>query len=302
MIKENDFVEDRALRDQSVNHYEVLEKVKQILLIPDLQAITTNQVAEYYEVESSTVNKICQRYADELKSDGMHIEKMENFLKGQNVTFQKERNKVTLTYNNGIELLVTNRGTRVFPRRAILRVGMLLRDSTVAKEVRTQLLNIEEKTSDKTKIQDINEEQRLMLNVGMAYASGNVDAMMKATTEYNAFQNRHIAKLQNDNKALAGEILEWKDRGKLNAGVRKLAYVTGQHWSKIWNELYKNLQYKYGICLKQRGGQPYVQWIKESEWDKVIQTFSAMCEAYEQSPTEMFQQTVPVGTLVSANK
>lgn len=302
MIKENDFVEDRALRDQSVNHYEVLEKVKQILLIPDLQVITTNQVAEYYEVESSTVNKICQRYADELKSDGMHIEKMENFLKGQNVTFQKERNKVTLTYNNGIELLVTNRGTRVFPRRAILRVGMLLRDSTVAKEVRTQLLNIEEKTSDETKIQDINEEQRLMLNVGMAYASGNVDAMMKATTEYNAFQNRHITKLQNDNKALAGEILEWKDRDKLNAGVRKLAYVTGQHWSKIWNELYKNLQYKYGICLKQRGGQPYVQWIKESEWDKVIQTFSAMCEAYEQSPTEMFQQTVPVGTLASANK
>ena len=141
-----------------------------------------------------------------------------------------------------------------------------------------------------------------MLNVGMAYASGNVDAMMKATTEYNAFQNRHITKLQNDNKALAGEILEWKDRDKLNAGVRKLAYVTGQHWSKIWNELYKNLQYKYGICLKQRGGQPYVQWIKESEWDKVIQTFSAMCEAYEQSPTEMFQQTVPVGTLASANK
>ena len=158
---------------------------------------------------------------------------------------------------------------------------MLLRDSVIAKEVRTQLLNIEEKSSDEVKVQDIKEEQRLMLNVGMAYASGNIEAVMKATTEYNAFQNRHIEQLKNDNKALAGDILEWKDRNKLNAGIRKLAAVTGIHFSNMWNELYKNLQYKYGICLKQRGGTPYVQWIKELEWNKVIKTFCAMCEAYE---------------------
>ena len=123
---------------------------------------------------------------------------------------------------------------------------------------------------------------------------------MKATTEYNAFQNRHIEKLKKDNKALAGDILEWKDRNKLNAGIRKLAAVTGIHFSKMWNELYKNLQYKHGICLKQRGNTPYVQWIKESEWSDVIKTFCAMCEAYEQSPTEMFQQTTPTNTLASA--
>ena len=176
---------------------------------------------------------------------------------------------------------------------------MLLRDSAIAKEVRTQLLNIEEKTSDEVKTYDINEEQRLMLNVGMAYASGDINAMLKATTEYNAFQNRHIEKLKNDNKALADGILEWKDRDRLNAGIRKLSAVTGIHFSKMWNELYKNLQYKYGICLKQRGKTPYVQWIKESEWDKVIKTFCAMCEAYEQSPTEMFQQTTPRNALAS---
>lgn len=48
---------------------------------------------------------------------------------------------------------------------------MLLRDSDVAKEVRNQLLNIEEKTSTETKIEDIEEEQKLMLSVGMAVAS-----------------------------------------------------------------------------------------------------------------------------------
>ena len=71
----------------------------------------------------------------------MCIEEMETFLKGQNVSFQKERNKAVLIYKNGITFSVTNRGLKVFPRRAILRVRMLLRDSEIAKEIRTQLLN-----------------------------------------------------------------------------------------------------------------------------------------------------------------
>ena len=183
-----------------------------------------------------------------------------------------------------------------------VRIGMILQQSSVARKVRDQLLNIEEKSSDEVKVQDINEEQRLMLNVGMAYASGNIEAVMKATTEYNAFQNRHIQKLENDNKALAEGILEWKDRNKLNAGIRKLAAVTGIHFSKMWNELYKNLQYKYGICVKQRGGTPYIQWIDESEWADVMKTFCAMCEAYEQSPTEMLQQSTPLQNLKQNDK
>lgn len=298
---ETQFIDDRTLRDNIVNHYEVLEKVKNLLLIPELEVMTTEQVADYYEVNYDAVKKVYQRNADELESDGMRIEKMETFLKGQNVSFQKERNKAVLTYENGITFSVTNRGLKVFPRRAILRVGMLLRDSDVAKEIRTQLLNIEEKVSDETKTRDIDEEQSLMLSVGMAVASGDATAVAVASAKLVEFKNRHIRQLENDNKALAEGILEWKDRNKLNAGVRKLAAVTGIHFSKMWNELYKNLQYKYGICVKQRGGTPYIQWIDESEWGDVMKTFCAMCEAYEQSPTEMLQQTTPVCNLKKAN-
>ena len=141
--------------------------------------------------------------------------------------------------------------------------------------------------------EDIEEEQKLMLSVGMAVASGDANAVAIASANLVAFKNRHIEKLQNDNKALAGEILSWSDRKKLNAGVRQLAAVTGIPFGNMWNELYKNLQYKYGICLKQRGGKPFIQWVDESEWENVIKTFCAMCEAYDQSPTEMFQQTTP---------
>ena len=44
-------------------------------------------------------------------------------------------------------------------------------------------------------------------------------------------------------------------------------------FSRMQNELYKNLQYKYGICVKQRGSTPYIQWINESECDNVMKTF-----------------------------
>ncbi len=291
-MKETQFIDDRKLRDSSVNHYEVLERVKELLLIPDIEVMTTEQVANFYEVDYDAVKKIAQRNVDELESDGMKIEKMENFLKGQNVSFQKERNKAILTYENGITFSVTNRGLKVFPRRAILRVGMLLRDSVIAKEVRTQLLNIEEKTSNEVKIQDITEEQSLMLAVGMAFASGDLNAFATASTNLVSFKNRHIEKLENDNMALAGEILEWADRKKMSAGIRRLKTFTTPTYADLWNELYRNLQYKYGISLKQRGKSPFIQHVKESEWDKVIKTFSAMCEAYGQSPTDMFKQTV----------
>ncbi|MBD5534584.1 MAG: hypothetical protein HDQ99_02770 [Lachnospiraceae bacterium] len=298
---ETQFIDDRTLRDNSVGHYEVLEKVKKLLLIPSFEVMTLKQVADYYEVDPHTVEMICSRNADELDSDGVCRKKVKDFLNSQHVRTEKSSYTTTFIYDNGLIITMSNGGLKVFPRRAILRVGMLLRDSEIAKEVRTQLLNIEEKTSDEIKTHDIDEEQSLMLSVGMAVASGDATAVAVASAKLVEFKNRHIQKLEKDNKALAEGILEWCDRNKLNAGIRQLASVTGIHFSKMWNELYKNLQYKYGICVKQRGGTPYIQWINESEWDDVMKTFCAMCEAYGQSPSEMLQQTTPVGNLKKAN-
>ena len=236
--------------------------------------------------------------SDELDSDGVCIKSYKDFIIGNEFTLENLKGKVILTHSTGMSFEIPNRGIRVFPRRAILRVGMLLRDSVIAKEVRTQLLNIEEKSSNEVKVQDINEEQSLMLAVGMAFASGDLNAFATASTNLVAFKNRHIEqlqadndKLENDNMALAGDILEWSDRKKMSAGIRRLKTFTTLTYADLWNELYRNLQYKYGISLKQRGKSPFIQHVKESEWDKVIKVFSAMCEAYGQSPTDMFKQT-----------
>lgn len=296
-------ITDRNIRDKCVGHCEVLEKVKNLLLFPGTELMSIEQVADYYEVTPEWIKELYGNHKEEIDLDGTEI-LPRGYYDGSKLkptSVEQKQTSVTYTFEAGQIVTINNRGLKAFSKRAVLRIGMLLQQSNVATRVRTALLDIEEKSSDEIKVQDINEEQRLMLNVGIAYASGNIEAVMKATTEYNAFQNRHIQKLENDNKALAEGILEWKDRNKLNAGIRKLAAVTGIHFSKMWNELYKNLQYKYGICVKQRGDTPYIQWIDESEWDDVMKIFCAMCEAYEQSPTEMLQQTTPVDNLKKVN-
>lgn len=300
--EQENIISDRSMRDKCVGRYDVLEKVKKLLLLPGTDLMSIDQVADYYEVSSQGIKNLYSQNKEEIDGDGTKM-LPRDFYNGSNeksTSVDIKQTSVTYTFEDGQIVTINNRGLKVFSKRAVLRIGMLLQQSSVAREVRDQLLNIEEKSSYEVKVQDINEEQSLMLAVGMAVASGDANAVSVATTNLIAFKNRHIEKLKNDNRALAEGILEWKDRNKLNAGIRKLAAVTGIHFSKMWNELYKNLQYKYGICLKQRGGTPYVQWIKESEWDDVMKTFCAMCEAYEQSPTEMFQQTTPTNTLASA--
>lgn len=295
----DNIISDRNMRDKCVGHYEVLEKVKELLLLPGTDMMSIEQVANYYEVSPQWIKDLYTQNKSEIDSDGTKIIRRSHYdgslLKTTSV--EKKQTSVIYTFDDGQIITINNRGLKAFSKRAVLRIGMLLQQSDVAKCVRTALLDIEDKAEPEVKTQEINEEQKLMLEVGMAYASGDTNAVMIATTKMMDFKNRHISKLENDNKALAGEILSWSDRKKLNAGVRQLAAVTGIPFGNMWNELYKNLQYKYGICLKQRGGKPYIQWVKEPEWNNVIKTFCAMCEAYGQSPTEMFQQTTPKDTL-----
>lgn len=295
-MKETQFISDRHLRDKNVGRFEVLEKVKDLLLISGTDYAVLSQVADYYEVGLEAIASLVKDNREELLEDGLinatGVE-TKQILGKFSKDFANQRGYFTC---DGIKF--NHRNNLLFTRRSILRVGMLLRDSLLAREVRSQLLNIEEKVSDEVKIQDITEEQSLMLAVGMAFASGDLNAFATASTNLVAFKNRHIEqlqadneKLENDNMALAGDILEWSDRKKMSAGIRRLKTFTTLTYADLWNELYWNLQYKYGISLKQRGKSPFIQHVKESEWDKVIKVFSAMCEAYGQSPTDMFKQT-----------
>ncbi|MCS6591595.1 BRO-N domain-containing protein [Bacillus cereus] len=154
-------------RDNLVNQVEVLERVKNLLLLPELEMATASQVADFYGVEYEAIKKITHRHKDELELDGYKsIEGKE--IKEILVSDKMSPTKIELRKGhfvvvvNGEEVKVAYRNVALFPKRAILRVGMLLRDSEVAKEVRTQLLNIEEHTATEVKTYEIDYEQEVL--------------------------------------------------------------------------------------------------------------------------------------------
>lgn len=86
---------------------------------------------------------------------------------GNKVLKQRGKFKVEFTKDN--IAVFPPRGVNLFPKRAILRVGMLLRDSEVAKEIRTRLLDIVHDAKEESPeivqniVQEMDEEKQLML-------------------------------------------------------------------------------------------------------------------------------------------
>ncbi len=177
--------------------------------------------------------------------------------------------------------MVPNAGIRLFSKRAILRIGMLLRDSEIAKEVRTQLLNIFEHSTDEQRTEEILTEQEIYLNYARAALDGDKEELLEAAKAAFDYKNRHIRRLEENNKILAGEILTWTNRSCINKAIRYLAKAANKSYGTIWNELYSELRYKHGIGLSQRGKAPYVQHIREDEWECVQQSLAAICEKYD---------------------
>ena len=121
-------VESKSLRDEYVGRTDVLDKVRKLVFLPDDLHATVEMVTTYYEVGFEAIKSIIKENREELESDGLST------LSGEELRSLKDLGCIS---KNTAALIV-------IPRRAILRVGMLLRDSVVAKEVRTALLNIEE--------------------------------------------------------------------------------------------------------------------------------------------------------------
>ncbi|MEU8352632.1 MULTISPECIES: hypothetical protein [unclassified Streptomyces] len=136
MPPESALTESRSLRDSVAARTEALDKVKTLVTLPDGLHVTTRMVAEYFEVPENTAKTLVKRHRDELASHGMHT------LRGSELHFF-ERSNLDLSkesYPQGRAHLT------VLPRRAVLCVAMLLRDSEVARRVRTYLLDTEERS------------------------------------------------------------------------------------------------------------------------------------------------------------
>ncbi|MCM3274192.1 hypothetical protein [Paenibacillus elgii] len=130
-MQEN-FIEDKSFRNQYITKTEVLNKVKALTLLPDNEHMTAKMVADYYDVDEKTINQLILRNKQELINSGLKL------MTGNEL---KEAKKGFLQDVENIKWIFK---LNVLPRRTVLNIGMLLRDSKVAQEVRTYLLNVEE--------------------------------------------------------------------------------------------------------------------------------------------------------------
>lgn len=119
----------RAERDSLADRTDVLDKVKVLSLLPDDMHATAEQVATYFEVGVETIKSVVKYNRDEVDSDGYHV------VRGS---------ELRLNFNpSSLGLDPRTPSLALFNRRVMLRIAMLLRDSGVARRVRTHLLDVE---------------------------------------------------------------------------------------------------------------------------------------------------------------
>lgn len=244
MRKENELIEQKELREQMIDRVEVLDRVKELILLPNTEFATTEQVAEYFGESIETIRQITVRNNSELLSDGYKA------LTGKELSDIKSL----------CQIKSRAKSLAIFPKRAILRVAMLLRDSEVAKEIRTRLLDIVQDVSEgkdniiENIIDEISEEKQLMLDRVEAEMNGDWDTVCVVNAKLFALKNKRIKELENQIDVLKTNSLSIAEsRVVINKLVRLIAVKEfNGAFGKAFGDLYKQVNYKLGINLKAR--------------------------------------------------
>lgn len=129
----------KEFRDKYVDRTDVLDKVKELSLLPIVDCVHTAQVCEYFDIKPITLRNIYKKAEEEFKSDG--VVKLDGTELGK---FKSE------LYYNYQQELKARASLIMYPKRAVLRVAMMLDKSPVAKEIQSQLFGSEESLSIKS--------------------------------------------------------------------------------------------------------------------------------------------------------
>lgn len=119
----------REERDSLAARTDVLDKVGVLRTLPDDMHVTTEMAAEFYGVGLEAIKSLVKDNRDEIEEDGYRV---------------VIRSEFERSFGDLSNLDPRARQIALFPRRAVLRVGMLLRDSLVARKVRDFLLDSEQ--------------------------------------------------------------------------------------------------------------------------------------------------------------
>ena len=181
-MKREELLQNKELRSENLGRIEVLDQVKKLLLLGDTEFATTEMVAEYYGVGKEAIQSLIKDHREELNTNGFKLHK---------------RSEILNVLGEHLEINIPNRGLNLFSKRAILNVGMLLTESSVAEEVRSRLLDVAqdaetETASIKTIVGEIDEEKQLMMDRIQAEMDGDFDKVCVINAKLFALKNKRI--------------------------------------------------------------------------------------------------------------
>ncbi|WP_093800107.1 hypothetical protein [Streptomyces sp. Wb2n-11] len=138
MPSEVTLLESRMMRDEHPGRVDVLDKVKALVMLPNGVHVRTEDVARRFEVSTEMLKKVVQCHRAEFNENGLQV------LRGDDLRVFR-RDILSLRNDDlgtGYPQAATN--LTLHTRRAVLNGAMLLRDSDIARCVRTYLLDAEE--------------------------------------------------------------------------------------------------------------------------------------------------------------
>ncbi len=130
-------LESRALRVEQMGRVDVLDKVESLVMLPDGIHVRTEEVARYFEVSTTSVRRLTDRHQEELTENGLRVLRGSDLRIFHNDTMSLWKGEGVESYPQAATQL------RLYTRRTVLNVAMLLRDSDIARCVRTYLLDAE---------------------------------------------------------------------------------------------------------------------------------------------------------------
>lgn len=315
-FKETDLIEKTEARNKCINHVDVLEKVGNLITLPNGYT-SLEKVAMYYNVGIETIknywkSKDLENIKQELIEDGAkvfaksEIEKLGINLKTKQGGFD------VLDEDNNIIISGSNRGVTLLPKRAVLRIGMVLTVSDVAKELRTRLLDIFHEAEHNSNIvenvfQEIRSEQEIAVEMSQAILVGDFAKLSLLQTELISIKNKRINMLENTVDILVDQYTTFDEFKRVaNACMRAIASKDKRPIEKMWGFYYKFLYDKEGISVNTRyknemervqkeriasGKKPYTEntlktkvnklrTIKPSEYNKCLNVLEAMAVKY----------------------
>ena len=246
----NDILEKEELRQEILNNnrsLNIMDEYKTITTINNMEYETLDRVAEYFEVDYECMRVLIQRHKHELIKNGLLI------LNGSKTREILVENKMLFTNYRGYFIAdnrkFANKSNILVNKRCFLNMAMLLRDSKVAQDIRSKILNIVLNENPKTEISTTDNTELLRI---IKRQDDNINELTKIVKDLSNKiddlnkKSKFITTNNNDITIINTTNLD-KFKNYLNS-LDDNATMSKKEYIKLFNE-YKFYHKKIGIML-----------------------------------------------------